>query len=648
MPSRKLNLPRYVTELLEGVGALGLVLFAPVGFGLLGVKTILSQGFKFSRAWTLLWAGLLIPLPFQILAGRSPVWLLGQVALALLASYLLTVGRRALLAGLTLGLLCTAAFGLFERQSFKNLWYSETSPPPVGDLLRGVSVLDGDSSGWRRNGLSRVEKVWDLPAQVEEVELSFQTKYVEGTADWDWYTNDPETEVELHEAELQSEGEPFTRVLNPQRYIVRRVNTGSPVGGRTFRASLELRTPTNVTAANCKGLQLRTFQEIHSVCEGLELDATWRRYTLETTFPPDAKLPAFELTVQDPGTTYLDVRNVLVQEHVGGTWLDLPPPEPAGVLVRLDLPERHIFAHPRLQFIPQKEWQTYSLTVAPPLLEGLERVSFILQVEGGLSVALRDVRLVSLTPDTPNPRALALTRFRYWFSHANLAGHTVVSVSIVLLTFVRSGWLGGVLFLLALLSTYLSGSRAALLALGLGSLGIGWLGLRRKGRWFLAGLAVAGLFVLAYTGTLTPLWSWRDFSVNPVGRLEIWRVGYQTALQHPLFGIGADNFGQAWAQAGQAIPVSHAHNLWLDFAASYGVPGLLASLWLTAGFLALAWRWGRWRGLALVVPIFVMNVFDYTFFYSGVLFPLILGLNALRQGRLGTQAASAASYTKTS
>ena len=117
-------------------------------------------------------------------------------------------------------------------------------------------------------------------------------------------------------------------------------------------------------------------------------------------------------------------------------------------------------------------------------------------------------------------------------------------------------------------------------------------------------------------------------------RLEIWRVALQALLEHPWIGIGPD-FGSYWETAQPARRVkatTHAHNLWLAFAAAYGLPGLFAILWVTGGFLLLAWRWGRWRALALVVSILIMNLFDYTLFYSGVLFPLLLGLNALRNG----------------
>jgi O-antigen ligase len=123
-----------------------------------------------------------------------------------------------------------------------------------------------------------------------------------------------------------------------------------------------------------------------------------------------------------------------------------------------------------------------------------------------------------------------------------------------------------------------------------------------------------------------------DDGVNPISRWDIWQVALQALLAYPLTGLGTQPFISF--MAGLDFPrhliATHAHNLWLQFGAAYGIPGLLAALWLTGGLLGLAWRWGRWRGLGLVVPVMIMQLFDYTLFYAGVLFPLILGLNALR------------------
>src|SRR5690606_22721899 len=73
-------------------------------------------------------------------------------------------------------------------------------------------------------------------------------------------------------------------------------------------------------------------------------------------------------------------------------------------------------------------------------------------------------------------------------------------------------------------------------------------------------------------------------------------------------------------------PPNHAHNLFLEFGARFGWPGVGAAGLLTGLLIALAWRRGRWRYLALVGPVLLMTLLDYTLLYQGVLYPLIAGL----------------------
>jgi len=71
-------------------------------------------------------------------------------------------------------------------------------------------------------------------------------------------------------------------------------------------------------------------------------------------------------------------------------------------------------------------------------------------------------------------------------------------------------------------------------------------------------------------------------------RLGYWRAGYRIARDHPLRGVGPDNFASYYpgyrdAAAGQ---VQQAHNNYVQLAAEVGIPGLLAF----CVFWALFWR----------------------------------------------------------
>lgn len=65
-------------------------------------------------------------------------------------------------------------------------------------------------------------------------------------------------------------------------------------------------------------------------------------------------------------------------------------------------------------------------------------------------------------------------------------------------------------------------------------------------------------------------------------RLELWSAGLRMVSQHPLLGIGLDNFKAevpAYLGPGQDIDFI-AHNTYVQMAAEMGLPGLLAFIWI--------------------------------------------------------------------
>jgi hypothetical protein len=616
---------------LSNLGAIGLVLYAPAGLVVFFFRKLVEKqlALRDVRPWLYVWLPLLLPVPFQLLAGRFPAWLILQCLLTLLASLILTSNVH-LKVSLTLALLAALAFGLFERESSKRLWYHDDGLQTTQNLLRGQSVVSGDDPGFYQNGLIKIAKTWELPPDTQNLELSFQAKYMGGKSDWSWYTNNTQTRLE----QRQEAGETFTRVYQPpdgKRRIVRRVRTNVAMAGRTVRVSLDVRTAQTTTSEDCYGLRLHTFEESHQVCLGLELTPQWQRFTLETTFPENAQLSGFEFMLDTIDSPFFDVKNVVVEERIGETWRPLST-EPAGGLVILELPDTHPLNWPSLQFIPGTDWQTYQLELQSEKLKELSVARWILQIENGLTIALKNVKLSS--PER-KLSAQALPRFTLWFTHANLAGHTLVLVGLILLASLRSLWLGIPVAVLMFSCIYFTGSRAAWLA-SLIALLLLWIMAKAKQRLWLFTAGVMGA-LLSLSFRDVALGSFRVFNLedgNTVTRTEIWRVAWPGMLEYPWTGVGAGspNFVAFWENNPEAPAqiAAHAHNFWLQFAVSFGVPGLVSSLWLTAALLFLGWRWGRWRGFIIVLATFFMNIFDYTFFYTGVLFLLILGLNMLR------------------
>ena len=618
-----------------------LVLYAPAGFALFVFQGLALRHLQALGPWLWTWSSLFVLSTWLLLDGVLEPLLVLQGLLALLFAIVVSVkSTLATLLGLTAGLTVVVVFGGIERELSRQMWLDAASPQVLIDKLSGISRLSGDSPGWRHNGIRWIEKAWLLKPGSDGLQLSFEARLTEGTVGWQWYTNRRETAQEFH----VEDGTPFTRIVNApaeRRYIAQRVRTEEPVAGRTFRASLEMRAPHEVAADGCDGLRLRTFETSFQHCEGLNLTQEWQRYEIEATFPKDARQPAFDLIVNDIDTEMFDIRDVRILEYREDTWSQVAHVEPAGLHVRLPLAGVHIFSHPTLNLIPQDDWQRYALVLDRAELDSLREASFLLQLESGVDVAIRAVSLSPLDPEAPAPIARAFSRFDLWFPHANLAGHTLLAAGLLLLLVAQGPMLGlggtGLIFT----AIFLTGSRAAW---GGALLGVPWLlWLVLHGRPRLLVFAVLGIGSLALVfgpgvDVLGRLQVWTDQDGSPVARSEMWGVALQGLVEHPWSGLKGqgEDFATYWQAAyrgDSTQTVTHAHNLWLAFASDYGVPGLVAITWLTGALLYLAWRWGRWRGMAVVLPVFAINIFDYTFFYPGVLLALILALNVLRDQR---------------
>ncbi|HEX6383548.1 MAG TPA: O-antigen ligase family protein, partial [Anaerolineae bacterium] len=225
---------------------------------------------------------------------------------------------------------------------------------------------------------------------------------------------------------------------------------------------------------------------------------------------------------------------------------------------------------------------------------GFDRASLI-TAEGGL------MRIPSIY-GSPNNLALYLGRI------------LPLLVAMALLGNRRNGWRRWVYTALLAptgVATMLTFSKGALfLGLPAALLFVFWRWQRANGRrtWpWLTGvslLAVVGLLLVqqvpALAGRLSLLGETGVFRVN------LWRATLNMFADHPLFGVGLDNFLYAYRgryileAAWQEPNLNHPHNFVLDFATRLGFLGLLAGGWM-------AWVWGRtlWRAQERVSSVWL-------------------------------------------
>jgi hypothetical protein len=600
-----------------------------VGTALLTVASFFRRRPRMSVAWLLVWVGLALPTVAGLARGELVLKPLYVAAVGVVFGSILTPPRGAVLAsGVAVGFAVVLVFGFAEREASRRMWNDAVSPQTLLDLVRGRTRLSGDSPGWTRNGVRRFDKEWWIDPGGSDLRLTLEARRVDGASGWQWYSNHPATRQERR----VDDGETFTRIERPAGYLVQRVRMPEAVAGLEASVSLWARGSAAASSDGC-GLELRTFEPAFRVCSDIEITPDWTIYELDGRFPSSAVLPAFEVRIDALDLEYLDIRDVDVFVRRSGTWEQIAAPEPAGVTVRVPIPGWHVFRQPTLQLTPDDEWRSHTLDITGADIAGLDELSVILQVEAGLAVEIRSVRLETVTQDRRQPVARPGARSDLWFEQANLAGHTFATAGLLAVLLAPTVGTGVVVWVSAVATVFLTGSRAAWLAILMGGMWLMWLRGRRRHRLALAAAVATLGLVLVSTGVgdrvLGRLLPSANEVGNSVSRTEIWEVAVDMFAANPATGT-AGLFSSWWRDVRPDDPrpvPTHAHSLSLQYAAAYGVPGLVAAMWLQGALVLLAWRRRRWQGVAFIVPILLLSVVDYTLFYVGVLTPMILGLN---------------------
>jgi len=163
----------------------------------------------------------------------------------------------------------------------------------------------------------------------------------------------------------------------------------------------------------------------------------------------------------------------------------------------------------------------------------------------------------------------------------------------------------------------------------------------------MAVLAILVLAVLPFAGT-ERFASTFDLSAGTAFfRLKLWRSTVNMMADHPLTGIGLDNFLYAYRtryvlpEASDELNLSHPHNVLLDFWTRLGVGGVFVLGWLLVAFFRaglLRYRClsdgdDRVFSLALLasmVAVLTHGLIDHAFFLVDLAFVFMLTLAAVQ------------------
>jgi putative inorganic carbon (HCO3(-)) transporter len=229
-------------------------------------------------------------------------------------------------------------------------------------------------------------------------------------------------------------------------------------------------------------------------------------------------------------------------------------------------------------------------------------------VLGGLIVALFGLWQYAFARDTLITAEGGLLRLRSIYGSPNnvalYLGRILPLLAAMALLGKRNGrrrWLYAASALPIGLAILLSFSKGALfVGLPASLLFVFWVGQRgnRRKTWpWVIGLGLAGIAFLFLAQQIPQLAGRFDIrGATGVFRLNLWRASLSMIDEHPLFGVGLDNFLYAYRgryildAAWQEPNLNHPHNIILDFATRLGMLGLITGGWMIGWLGRLLWK----------------------------------------------------------
>lgn len=579
------------------------------------------------RTALLLWGGFVALLLLELPFGHHVIpWsALGQALVGLVAMVLVWVRKREFFAAavVVLAVLLTAECA--------QLWVSSASlRPNIADAVRLHGLrLSGPVDAIEGHGAT--ESAFLVfhrpPHSAGRAVLRFDARALDGPYGWDMLRSDA---IESLHPDASGTTVTVTAKRNGDPYVLRRYPLTKAATHLVGVVSLRGVAPAGT--ASCGVVYLGEAGGANGAQRRVCVDGTWRTVSLAWR-PPSSPAPVAAVFVVSGfrGATY-ELKGMRVRRQraaadgapaqiagfPAGPWLRVTA---AGGTSQLSAP-----------FSATPTWTHHTLQLDLPATAPSVRVGLYLDTRRSMLV-----RGVTIVDGQGHPwRAERSTRSSLWYGTPNIPGHAGAVLAIAGAVTAATPAAGLAVVALGIAVVLLTGSRAALAVLlaALGFLIWRWApgrgGRRRTYRVaatvLLAVVVAAGAYVIVAQSTA------RMETGTDVPRTSVWRSAVQAVGAYPGSGLRGNtaNF-QHWYAAHHPrsrAPVDHAHDFWLTLGSEWGIPGVLAGVWLAVGLGILARR-RRSAGLMLLVAVVLaLNLVDTTLFTLGVFFPMVAALNA--------------------
>ncbi|MDT3682902.1 MAG: O-antigen ligase family protein [Truepera sp.] len=498
---------------------------------------------------------------------------------------------------------CLTAVGFWSAASFLLNYYALSGSP---QRVKEISIGFGGVTHLLKGAVGAT-RTWQVEKPAEAT-ISFAARLDEQTAAprWELAPSIESPAGTARKLALSPDGK--LMLEGPSNEVARYlIVLGAPLAGRHFRASFDVEpggddTPVVGTVALSSQDGRDKSSTNFRVTEAEALVSTW-------SAPPNLDGYVLVVTLSNLGG-YGSIGSPAIQEQLDGSWA-----QPTLATIAIDAQ-----AH-KQAIVVDGEWNVYRTEGI--WLDG-KQLSARLTLGSGNRVLIRDFNATETKSDHALRILPTKSRVSLLGIHPNLLAHSVVSVFGALLFIGGPLWLSVASTVLAFVALGMFGSRIALIAAAIALMYFGTISWRRHKVAIFFSLVSISLVAVVAIGFASSFQ--REPEVGVVSRPEIWRVAWQGFTANFPNGIQT-SFSDYWAdKAPTRPPISHAHNFWLQLSVKYGLLGLLGSVALTVALGIFAWRRYRWRGLGLLLPLYLLNVFDYSFSFVGVYVPLALAL----------------------